>query len=388
MKNILLIFVALSILTSCGDKDVDFSPINDQIDEALTEFGNNPSEGILELNPEIISNACDVFEYQSNNVGSHLQEMFSSLSDQCENIDEDSETALIGAASFANTIFTEFVENENPALCLKLGKRAVRKVLTLHRREQKIANDHEKSELFTLRNSLTKERLDRIIRKLNHHGCIDHTLSTIEYDFNDVAQTYNISENYIVNGSFEIFKNINDDQKGTSSLQDGWTIVDSSNVPGWRIKEVNDSGDSKNCSFLEIQTSGVVSTAPHGNQIVELDSHCKRSNGSKVSGNANVEIFQKFPVEEVGTYSLKMKAQKRNGRYGKLESAVFQRNRQKTYVEHSLADQAQWEDVCQEVEIDDTNKYVKITIRDNAEDRATYGVLLDNVEFVKGGCVQ
>jgi hypothetical protein len=386
VKNILLVILASTLLISCGDSDPITAPIQEQIDEVLTEFGNNPTEGIIEVNPDVISDACDVFEQESNNVGSHLQEMFSHLSDKCENIDEEGEQVLIGAANFANGLFNQFVENENPGLCLKLGKRAIRKVLILHRREQKIANNHEKSQLFELRNTLTKERLDRIIRKLNHHGCINEILTSIDYEFEDVVHTFNIGDNYLVNGSFEIFKNVEDDQRGTSSLQDGWTIVNSTNVPGWRVQEVNDSGDSKNCSFLEIQTSGLVADAPHGSQIVELDSHCKRENGSRVSGNANVEIFQKFPVEEAGTYSLRMKAQKRSGRYGQLETSIYQKKREKTYVEHSLADEAQWEDVCQEVEVEDESKYIKVTIRDNASDRATYGVLLDNVEFVKGSC--
>ena len=387
MKHILIIILASTFLFGCGDKDIGTNSIQELFDEALTEYGNNSSEEIIAIDPEVVSNACEIFEKESNNVGSHLQGMFSSLSDKCENIDEESEIALVGAANFANSIFNEFIDNENPALCLKLGKRAIRKVLTLHRRSQKISNDHEKKDLFVLRNSLTKERLDRILRKLNHHGCIDGVLSSINYDFEDVAYTLNIDENYLVNGSFEIFKNINNAQKGTSSLQDGWTIVNSTNIPGWRVQEVSDSGDSKNCSYLEVQTSGVVTAAAHGAQLVELDSHCTNNSGLRISGNSNIEIFQKFPVDSIGTYSLRMKAQKRNGEYGKLETSVYQARREKEYVEHSLSDLAEWQDVCHEVEVNDSSKYIKITIRDNAEDRATYGVLLDKVEFIKGGCL-
>ncbi len=358
------------------------------IDEDLAEWGDNPSEEEeTAVDPTIVSKACTVFNIEENNLGEQLKSMYKNWYRNCENLDENKEEALFIASSFGGNLYREFIENQNADLCVKLARRAIRKLMTSYRRAQKIGADHPKKDLLTLRNTLTKERLNRIIKRLVHKGCVDPVLDRIEYTHGDIDKVLQIDSNHIVNGSFELFKNIYDDQKGTSYLEDGWTIVDSNNVPGWRIKEVNDESDSKKCSFLEVQTAGVVTNAPDGNQLVELDSHCTTSTGRRVSGDANIEIFQRFPVVENGVYRLKLKAQKRSGRYGNLEIALYQKKRDKEYTAHALVDRAEWVDVCQEIDVVDNKKNITVAIRDaGGDDRQTYGVLVDDIQFEKGRC--
>lgn len=388
MKHFFIILLSL-FLIGCGSDPDSVAP-SDILNEDLTEFGSNPEEDNenLEENPFMVVNACDVFEDTRHGLGAEFQKMYKRLHAKCETLSVERQEALFVASSFANRLFDEMVESENPALCLKLAKRAVRKAMTYHRRTQKIANGHEKSELLELRNTVTKERIDRLLRRLYQKGCVEQTLEEIDYSFDDVERVFAVNENHIVNGSFELFNNIYDEQKGTSYLNHGWTIVESSKFPGWRIREVNPVEDGKNCAFLEVQTAGVVTSAPHGNQIVELDSHCTNAQGRRVSGDSNVEIFQKFPVTESGTYSLRFKAQRRSGRYGNLEVAVYQNKRDKTYSSYDLVDSAEWVNVCQQVEISEEEKNVSVSLRDAGDDgRATYGILLDQVEFVKGPCL-
>ena len=83
-----------------------------------------------------------------------------------------------------------------------------------------------------------------------------------------------------------------------------------------------------------------------------------------------------------------MKAQKRGGSHGDLEVALYQRGRDKEFISHPIANQAQWNDVCVDVEIVETEKTLKVAIQDGDVDgRATYGLLLDDVKFEEGSCL-
>jgi hypothetical protein len=379
----------LTLLASCGGNSSDSNSSNAAVigDDSLLEVGPIPLEE--EQNENFtVNDACDVFNDTRHSLGEYYQQMFVKNYQKCDRLSERRANALMASSSFANALFSELNENADSSTCVSLGKRAIRKVVHLNIRDAKIFADHKKSELFSMRNSVTNARLSKIVRSLYHKGCVDSPLDGVSYVFNGENIVFTPTQDHIINGSFELFKNINDEQKGTSYLEDGWTIVESSNVPGWRIREVYESGESKVCANLEIQKSGVVTQAADGNQLVELDSHCKdATSGRNVSGDANVDIYQRFAVSSTGVYSLRMKAQKRAGSYGNLAVSIHQSASQASYEDHVLSDTAEWSEVCQEIDISNTSKRVTISIRDNGNDgRQTYGVLLDQVEFVAGSC--
>jgi hypothetical protein len=385
MKKSLILLLSLFLLSSCGGDNSSESPgVGTIVDDSLLEVGDNPLD---EENEFTVTNACDVFNDTRHGLGAIYQDMFDVKFNRCDRLGQRQANSFMQSSAFANVLFSQLNSTTPSEVCTKLAKRAIRKVKNLSIRDSKIADNHEKSALYILRNEITNQRLSKILRKLYFRGCVNSAIENITYEFNNETVSVDVLDTHLVNGSFELFKNVNDDQRGTSYLQDGWTIVDSSNVPGWRVQEVYDSGETKNCSYLEVQASGVVTSAPSGNQIVELDSHCKNQNGNNVGGDANVEIFQRFPVNSTGTYSLSLKAQKRNGVYGNLAISLHQRKADKNFQVESLPNSAIWSDVCREIQISDLSKKLTVAVRDNGEDgRLTYGILLDAIEFKKGGC--
>lgn len=87
-------------------------------------------------------------------------------------------------------------------------------------------------------------------------------------------------KNLVCNGSFE-----------KTQLNSRWDVFDESEVPCWRIRG--------NKTGLEIQKSGVVEIATHGNQYAELDSHPK--NGFTRS---KVSLYQEINTVPGKTYKL------------------------------------------------------------------------------------
>lgn len=339
MKNLLLLSLVLLFTINCGKSS--FSTENDLpavtvVDEELTEIGDI-EDGTVELSSGLED-------------GDYEEEIMKGL------------------------------DMDVHEKCRPFAKRAYRKMLTLIKRQNRYDNTGD--DIHLVRNQITKQRLDRIVRKMIKYYCLPVAES---YEFNRDGETliYNLGDNHLVNGSFEVIKL----EGRKTRLEDGWTILNSHNVPGWKIENVYDNEETLTCNYLEIQTSGVVTQSADGRQHAELDSHCTNENGQKRRGDATIQISQSFCVTQPGTYSLRMKAQRRGGRYGELEVAMFQRKRDKSFQGIDLNNQASWNNVCVEYEVSDINKNVKIALRDSDnEDRETFGIILDDVQFVRGGC--
>jgi hypothetical protein len=389
MEKKLLLTLTIMFLTSCGEvSSLDILNTKDDpalIDEATYEYGTNQSDEITEKEDGV--NTCALFENPIYE-GVRFSEMFPRKYARCEDLNDDIEIALMAAYDFSDSLLYNINSFDRVNLCKKILKRSVRKILNYHRREQRIINEDVNSRLLAKRNSLTRSRIDRNIRKLIHYNCLSSFGQDLTYSYNGETEIYSLDTNYIINSKFELVKHNLDDIKGTSTIEDGWVILDSTNVPGWRVKEVNPSGEEKNCSFLEIQSDGHIVNTEAGGSIVELDSQCKNSSGNNIRGDANVEIFQRFPVQDAGIYSASVKAQKRSGKYGNLEISLFQKRSKKEFLLHELPNIAEWNTVCQEILITNPQKYVTVSIRDIGNDgRETFGILLDEVKFKKGPCV-
>jgi hypothetical protein len=83
-----------------------------------------------------------------------------------------------------------------------------------------------------------------------------------------------------------------------------------------------------------------------------------------------------------------MKAQKRGGTEGELQIAVSQRKRDKTFLAQYLTNQAQWNTICMDIEVDEVDKAVQLAIQDgDSTARATYGILLDEIVFEERNCL-
>ncbi len=379
-------------LISCNNQQEDGTiPISDNaetttIDNELTEFGDGEIEDSQEPESEFITEVCDIFQDNTNGVGELLEGIFRGKANKCDRLNEKVSHALFMAHSFATDLTTKLDGIEH-TVCHGLTKRAVRKAYQIIRREQNVQRKPEIATILELRNQLEKERLSRILRKMHKNECSKNLIVSIVAVHQDATKLFEPDENFILNGSFELFKNPSDDIKGTSTLEDSWTIVESSNIPGWRVSDVSNENENKKCNYLEIQKAGTVTSAPHGNQLIELDGHCTNSQGHKVSGEAHVEISQRFPVNEKGTYRLRLLAQKRGGKYGDLEVSVFQRKKDKEFTHYEIPSVSQWYEVCHEINIEDIKRNITVTIKDNNSDgKNTYGLLVDRVIFEQGAC--
>ncbi|MCJ8278089.1 MAG: hypothetical protein HRT44_06265, partial [Bdellovibrionales bacterium] len=243
-------------------------------------------------------------------------------------IDNNDTVELSSTAELDPTVVNGLNMEAN-SRCEPLARRAYRKLLTLIRRTERFDNTGD--DIFLLRNEITKQRMDRIVRRMIKFDCIPNASTYEIYDENTYL-SYTLDDNHLVNGDFEIFKA---DRRKTR-LEDGWTIINSHNVPGWKIENVYDNEETLTCDYLEIQTSGVVTQSFSGNQHIELDSHCTNDNGQKKRGDATIQISQSFNVTHPGVYSLRMKAQRRSGRFGELEVAIYQSKRDKDFLSVDL----------------------------------------------------
>jgi len=385
VKYMMIITLLLSLF-SCEDlttKSYSFKndPSVDTTDD-LTEVGNMDDDVSDDSSLEGVENVCDVFSSEHSGQSSLFSEVFSNLEKNCSRLSEKKKSTLMLTQSFISQVFKTYDESQSK-ICHKLAKRSLRKMHLLMRRKQKIESSSPK--IMTLKSELTKERLDSILRKMMKHRCLIESFENVDYSDGDLSETYVFNNNYTINGSFEVFKD-KDAKRKLTSLEDGWTIVDSSNIPGWKVRAILESGSDVKCDYLEIQSSGVVTNAFDGDHLVELDGNCTR-NGQLISGSANVEITQKVTVARAGQYRFSLRAQKRAGKYGDLEISAFQKKKDQSFYKYELDNSKEWTNVCLDVAIDDPLKNVSLVIKDSkTDDLSTYGLLIDDVKFEQGSC--
>ena len=381
-------YITLTFLLLAGCGRSSFSTENPNLldtletledkDNELIELGELGDESEQNSSYTGTSSICDSFEPNNNDQYELYRGVFTNMADNCDSLDDDQKDTFLLTLGFGNHLFRQLNLNNN--YCRPLARRALRKIHTALKREKRYNNNGD--DILLERNKLTLGRVDRIIRKMVKYGCVP---GYDQYAFHLPHKTiiYTLGDNFILNESFELIR-FNGVQ---TRLEDGWTIVNSHNLPGWKIENSFDTEQDLECTYLEVQKSGLVAPAPDGHQIAELDSHCTDIHANKRKGDATIAISQSFPIIETGTYALRMKAQKRNGRYGELDLSLYQRKRDHQFHRIDLTDTAEWNDVCMEYDVTDTAKNIKIIIRDGEnQDRKTLGILLDDISFMKGSC--
>lgn len=368
--RVLSIFFVVLFFVSCGSKD-----------PALEAFA--PTENIEVREDEQallepVEKACDLFSENHNEYASEFGEAFKNLNEKCQTdtpLNEKTESAVMESYAMASELFGNFNRDAH-SKCVPQAKKILKAVYSAHLRNLKPSNANREAQKV-----LAKTQIDNLFRSLIRYSCLPD-FESFSYTYKDEVKVFSFLGNHLVNGSFEYFKV----DKNFTQLGRAWTLVDKKKIPGWTVSAVNPV-EGKNCSLLEFQGVGVVTSVPHGFHLVELDGHCKNDQGQNVSGDARVEIRQQIPVKSAGSYRLTLKAQKRGGSHGDLQISVFQRGRDKEFESYSLPDQSVWSDVCVDVEITDPLKNVKVAIRDGEESgRQTYGLLIDEVSFEEGTC--
>jgi hypothetical protein len=369
MKAFLLILTTLFLMSSCGRNSEDAIPVNENLSII-------PDDQL-----RVVEVACDVFSEDHNKDALYFQDALPSSYQNCQgqaDIHEDVKQAVLESYQMAYEIFSSFDKEANKS-CVSGMRQVIKTSYQIMRRALRPVNEmREKQQI------LAKSALDNHLRGLIAKGCI-LDFESFTYTINEEKKTFSFTNNHLRNGSFEIIKSANNNQWIELGRQ--WTLLESKKVPGWKIKAVN-AQEGKRCDLLEIQGAGVTTTVPDGRHIVELDGHCQNESGSNTSGDARVEISQHFFVKAPGAYRIMMKAQKRGGTEGELQIAVFQKRRNKSFTVFPLSDQAQWNNVCMDIEIDEVDKAVQLAIRDGDDvGRSTYGLLLDEVIFEEGNCL-
>jgi hypothetical protein len=373
--RVLSFILILVFITSCGSKDAALLEITptENIEVKDPEEG---AEEVVALLP--VEKACDLFSSEHNEFSEDFKNAFQNLDNKCQSetpLKEKHERAVMESFAMASEFFGNF-DRDAHKKCVPQAKKLLKTVYS-----QFLRNQAPETDKRAIQKSIAKVRMDNLFRSLIRNNCINN-FDSFSYTYKGEEKEFSFNENHLLNGSFELFKI----EKDFVTLNRQWTLVAKNKIPGWSVKAVNPQ-EGKNCSLLEFQGDGVVTTVPNGSHIVELDSHCKNLQTNNVSGDARVEINQSVPVKEVGSYRLTMKAQKRGGSHGDLQVTVFQRGRDKEFESISLPNQSVWSDVCVDVEIVENERNVRIAIRDgDSEGRQTYGLLLDNVSFEKGSC--
>jgi hypothetical protein len=371
MRELLLSITILAMITSCGSKSEDGAPVGNTENIELRE---DKTLSAVEV-------ACHVFSEDHNENASSFQDAFPSLHQDCQNeveINETTSEAVMESYKMAFEIFTSF-DGEAHKSCVPLMKRVMKRFYQIKRRSLRPTNDKREKQQV-----LSKSDLQNLMRGLIARSCLVD-FDSFSYLYNDEEKTFEFDSNHIRNGSFEIIKDLNSNQFIELGRQ--WALFPNKKVPAWKVKPVVVREDVT-CGLLEVQGDGVTTTSPEGQHYVELDSHCLNSNGNQVGGDARVVISQQFFVKRPGSYRLTMKAQKRNGSHGDLQVATYQRGRDKEFLSQALSNQAEWNDVCVDVEIVETEKTLKVAIQDgDSTGRTTYGLLLDDVKFEEGSCL-
>lgn len=374
MRTLFLTLTVLALISSCGSKSDGGAP-------APSPNANDNVELREDKALEAIEVACDVFSAEHNADAVSFQEAFPGLYQDCQDqVDMNAEKsdAVMESYQMAFEILSSFDKDAHKS-CVPLMKRTIKTIYSMARRAKRPTNDKREKQ-----QTLAKSALQNHMRGLVARGCLVD-FDSFTYTYNDEEKTFEFESNHISNGSFEIIKAADSNQFIELGRQ--WTLVENKKVPAWKVKPVVEREDLT-CGLLEVQGNNVVTTVPDGLHLVELDSHCLNPQGKQVGGDARVVISQQFFVKTAGSYKLTMKAQKRSGSHGELEVAVYQRGRDKEFENVSLSNQAQWNDVCVDVEIVETEKTVKVAIQDGDEDgRPTYGLLLDDVKFEEGSCL-
>jgi|GEM_PF-2617105 len=366
-----LIPFLLIILVSCGSKREDGVPVS-----SVEDIGFNEDLGSLAP----VENVCDVFSAEHNFYFEEFQGSFPGNYSSClENteLSTNKESAVMESYAFAFEIFGAF-DREAHKKCVPLAKRLIKNIYSTHLRNLK----PEISKRM-VQKVLSKARLDNQLRSLIRFNCLPD-FNNFTYVYEGEEKQFEFLSNHLLNGSFEYFKE--EDSRQFTELGREWTLVNAKKIPGWMVKAVNPV-EGKNCDYLEFQGSNVVTATPDGRHVVELDSHCTNDQDRNVSGDARVELIQQVAVKEPGSYRLTLKAQKRGGSHGELEISIFQRKRDKEFERIELPNQAVWSDVCVDVEIQEIEKNLKISLRDGEESgRHTLGLLIDDVSFELGSC--
>lgn len=369
MRVLSLIFI-LALINSCGSDDVALTEI------APTESVELREDEQVALLP--VEEACHLFSAEHNSYADDFSEAFSGLKEKCLNetpLKEKIESAVMESFAMASELFGNF-DRDAHKRCVPQAKKILKAVYHAHLRNLRPTN--QKREIQKI---LAKTKIDNHFRSLIRYNCLPN-FDSFTYTYNEEEKDFSFNSNHLMNGSFEYFKI----DRNFVELAKEWTLVEKNKIPGWKVTAVNPVED-KNCNLLEFQGNNVVTTVPHGSHLVELDSHCKNLQTNNVSGDSRVEILQSVPVKEPGSYRLTMKAQKRGGNHGELQISVYQRGRDKEFDTISLPNQSIWSDVCVDVDIVETDRNLKIAIRDGEEGGTqTYGLLLDDVSFEMGSC--
>jgi hypothetical protein len=369
MRVLSTIFI-LILINSCGSKDAALSEI------APTDSAELREDEQTALLP--IEEACHLFSSEHNKYANDFSEAFIGLKEKCLSatpLNQKTESAVMESFAVASELFGGF-DRDAHKTCVPQAKRIIKSVYQSHLR-----NLRPTSQKREIQKVLAKTNIDNHFRRLIRFNCLPN-FDSFTYIYNEEEKVFNFNSNHLMNGSFEYFKI----DKDFVELAREWTLVEKNKIPGWKVTAVNPV-ENKNCNLLEFQGEGVVTSVPDGNHLVELDSHCKNLQTNNVSGDSRVEILQQVPVKEAGSYRLTMKAQKRGGNHGELQVSVYQRGRDKQFETISLPNQSLWSDVCVDVEVVETDRNLKIAIRDGEEGGAqTYGLLLDDVSFERGSC--
>lgn len=268
--------------------------------------------------------------------------------------------------------------------CEKRLKRMGRRYL--HMKSREFGTNPDTIEKRMAQVEIDKVNLDRDIVTLYNMGCLENPVNEFTYHVDGNQKTYVKNENLLMNPNLENF-HIRKNDDILERLERGrWEIFSSSHIRGWKVKSVQDTG-SLDCNFLEVQKSGVTTTAIEGKYVFELDSACRDEQGRRVNGPSEVEISQRFPIAERGIYSLRFKAQKRSGRHGALEVGFGQKYHKLSHSPVVLQNQASFQEVCVEYEALERTNYLTVSIRDNDLSNPGLGVLLDDViELKKKPC--
>lgn len=384
MKHyLILILLSFTFFACDSDEVVDqgSAMINTNSSAAgddVVEVGDVEEEAVATFTG--VEDACDLFDENAHLHASLFKDVFPKASTKCSSLSLRQKNSFMTSHEFINDLLDGY-NNEAHKNCPKYAKRVLRKMRLLVMRSLRVQENDDR-DIRLEKNKLTEKRLKRIVRRMVKDDCLDSFRFPQEVSYNDVTFTFSDDQNFILNSSFAIFKQ----DRGLTRIEDGWTIINSSQIPGWRVRATQDNAPGVDCSFLEVQASGVTASSTAGH-VVELDGHCENDQGRRVGGNATVEITQRFLVPQAGAYRLIVAAQKRGGTYGDLETAIFHKKKHKVYTQHALNSDRQWQEVCVDFETEKENKFVTVAVKDgNTTDRKTYGLLVDEVRFEEGSC--